>query len=497
MSNSTMRWIFALAAVLGMRDVSLAQTSNTDIPLTNWTVPPYATSAAGLRTMTDQTPPRAFIGLPPCRLLDTRPPANNPLDGDGQYQVDQTRTYTLPGNCGLPTGTDAVSLNMSVTNTGGQPFGHLKVWPTGVAEPNVSTLNYPGAGATLANAAIVPLGTDAFAGQINVKSGNATADVLMDVNGYFSDVLGTTGNYLELTSSAAGQGTILGRNTSTTTGSSGVYGLASATSGAVFGVFGRTSSPSLDSAGVKGIDASGSPTNATSFLTAGVRGESLSNFGVLGISQLGAGVQGTLVNSSGAALAEGKLGVLVGGTYYALYAATGDVGVTGTKSFVVPHPTEPGIVIRYVSLEGPEAGTYFRGRARIQGREAVIEVPEIFRLVTEGEGLSVQVTSIGGPASLWVEELGLDRIVIRGIRDTEFFYTVNGVRKGYGSYEPLIHSSEFVPGSASARLPEGLSPETKRRLIANGTYNPDGTVNMETAERMGWTRIWATRNEAH
>ena len=37
-----------------------------------------------------------------------------------------------------------------------------------------------------------------------------------------------------------------------------------------------------------------------------------------------------------------------------------------------------------------------------------------------------------------------------------------------------------------ASLPE----ELKRRLVANGTYNPDGTVNMSTAERLGWAQKW-------
>ena len=31
---------------------------------------------------------------------------------------------------------------------------------------------------------------------------------------------------------------------------------------------------------------------------------------------------------------------------------------------------------------------------------------------------------------------------------------------------------------------------TKSRLIANGTYNADGTVNMDTAKRLGWTEKW-------
>ena len=36
-----------------------------------------------------------------------------------------------------------------------------------------------------------------------------------------------------------------------------------------------------------------------------------------------------------------------------------------------------------------------------------------------------------------------------------------------------------------------LSDGEKARLIANGTYNADGTVNMETAERLGWVKMWA------
>jgi len=44
-------------------------------------------------------------------------------------------------------------------------------------------------------------------------------------------------------------------------------------------------------------------------------------------------------------------------------------------------------------------------------------------------------------------------------------------------------------------MPPYLTDEARRRLVANGTYNPDGTVNMETAERIGWTRIWKEREE--
>ncbi len=43
---------------------------------------------------------------------------------------------------------------------------------------------------------------------------------------------------------------------------------------------------------------------------------------------------------------------------------------------------------------------------------------------------------------------------------------------------------------------EALSPEQKRRLIANGTYDPDGTVNTETARRLGWEKAWEDREKS-
>jgi hypothetical protein len=30
-------------------------------------------------------------------------------------------------------------------------------------------------------------------------------------------------------------------------------------------------------------------------------------------------------------------------------------------------------------------------------------------------------------------------------------------------------------------------------MIQNGTLNPDGTVNMETARRLGWDKEWEKR----
>jgi hypothetical protein len=70
---------------------------------------------------------------------------------------------------------------------------------------------------------------------------------------------------------------------------------------------------------------------------------------------------------------------------------------------------------------------------------------------------------------------------------------VNGVRRALKGFQPIGEGEEFVPIGPEDRILEGLRPELERRLIANGTYNPDGTVNLETAERVGWTKMWAER----
>jgi hypothetical protein len=173
--------------------------------------------------------------------------------------------------------------------------------------------------------------------------------------------------------------------------------------------------------------------------------------------------------------------------------AIGDIGATGTKYFLDPHPTDASKVIGYISLEGPEAGTYFRGRARFQNGMARIAVPEHFRMVTDPEGLTVQITPIGGMATVGVLRIDLNEIVVESSRNLEFSYLVQGVRATFKDALTVWQSNEFRPERADAQMPIAFSEGQRARLIANGTYKADGTVNMETAQRLGWDRIWAAR----
>jgi hypothetical protein len=124
---------------------------------------------------------------------------------------------------------------------------------------------------------------------------------------------------------------------------------------------------------------------------------------------------------------------------------------------------------------------------------AVISVPESFRMVTDSDGLSIQVTPISEMATVAVVSLGLDQIVVKGSRDVEFFYTVNGVRKAFKDWKVITENRHYVPEGPEARMPGAFAPDQRRRLIATAIYKEDGTVNMETARRLGWDKEWEKR----
>jgi hypothetical protein len=133
-----------------------------------------------------------LLTVTPCRIIDTRN-ANGPFGGP--YIAGGTsRSITIPSSsCGIPTTAVAYSLNVTVVPRTGT-LGYLTVWPTGQAQPYVSTLNSPN-GLVLANAAIVPAGT---AGAISAFANNDT-DLIVDINGYFVPPASNTLQFYPLT----------------------------------------------------------------------------------------------------------------------------------------------------------------------------------------------------------------------------------------------------------------------------------------------------------
>jgi hypothetical protein len=121
----------------------------------------------------------SYFTVTPCRVLDTRRPVG-PYGGPA-LGAGADRSFTVGGQCGVPTTAKAVQVNMAVVEPTG--LGNLRLYPAGSPLPLVSSINY-GAGQTRSNNAIVLLNAQ---GEIAVRCAQAsgTAHFVLDVNGYF------------------------------------------------------------------------------------------------------------------------------------------------------------------------------------------------------------------------------------------------------------------------------------------------------------------------
>jgi hypothetical protein len=478
----------------------------------NWEAPAFwspARAAHGVTIQGDITSPLPFIGVTPCRQYDSR--NTTPLPQNTAREVVITGAP-----CSLPSGAAAVSLNVTVFNILGQT-GNAVFQVGTTTNPTTAWINYPIGQGQIGNAGVLPL-SGAHSIFFRVQQGAGSIDFTIDVNGYYAKTPASSSNSFEVVNSS--QWAVIGRTTSSGLGAVGVLGHALATTGNTIGVWGQTESSTAyargvmgqannsaggrtygvlgltlsssdDAAGVYGFDGSGEPLTSQPRFAAGVRGASKFYWGVLGVSR-GLAVVGHHLDGAGNTVSAGYLGYDDTTGVFAL----GEIGATGAKPFIEPHPTDATKEIAYVALEGPEAGTYFRGRGRIHNGTGVITVPESFRLVSDEEGLTVQITPIGQVANVAVVSADLDTITVRSsARDLEFYYVVNGVRKAFKDWEVITENRHYVPERPEAKMPGAFAPEQRRRLIATGIYNEDGTVNLETAERLGWAKAWRERKE--
>lgn len=99
-----------------------------------------------------------------------------------------------------------------------------------------------------------------------------------------------------------------------------------------------------------------------------------------------------------------------------------------TKSFVIDHPTKPGMKLRHGSLEGPENGVYVRGK--LDGTR-VIELPDYWEGLVDLDTITVQLTAIGRSQNLYVTDIDGLKIHIDTENHTQphCYYHVYGERK--------------------------------------------------------------------
>ena len=115
--------------------------------------------------------------LVPDRLMDTRIGLGSPRSLGPATVVD----LQVSGRSGVPSNASAVVLNVTVTIPTAPSF--LTVFPQGASKPFASNLNYV-PGQTIPNRVMVKLGPT---GQISIYNAQGNVDVIVDVNGWFTD----------------------------------------------------------------------------------------------------------------------------------------------------------------------------------------------------------------------------------------------------------------------------------------------------------------------
>ena len=429
------------------------------------------TACAGLLSASALHATNGTVSYPAsvCRAVDSRDP-DGPNGGNRLVSGTVYAVAIANSRCPtLPVGVNGYRANVTITASLGAGF--LSNWRAGdpIPVPLTSNKNYS-PGLTIANEFAIPVNS---ASVTNFMLGVSDAHLIVDVLGYEASDLPAE-HFLGLTGNRS--------------------------NGPVFGAYNQGTNPI--SAGIRGTSNGGIGVESFSMWNFGgyFRGDNataaffdgVGTYGGYGQSREGnmrSGIAGALNDPGGMPLTRGFLGMDQGASNWAVFAE-GNYGGTGAKYFVEPHPHRADLVIRYVALEGREAGTYFRGRGKLQNGLATIDVPEDFRLVTDPDSLTVQITPIGEMATVAVVRMALDRIVVRGSRNVAFSYMVNGVRKSHRDIVPMGPGSEYAPQSLDAKIPLHLTPVQKEFLISNGTYNADGTVNLETARALGWDKSW-------
>ena len=115
----------------------------------------------------------------------------------------------------------------------------------------------------------------------------------------------------------------------------------------------------------------------------------------------------------------------ISGTTYSTFR--GSINVQGWKGFDIKHPTKENHRLRYVCLEGPEGGVYYRG---ILKDSEFIELPDYWKDLVDTKTITVHLTPIGTYQYLYYT-VAKNRIIVKNHSNlpTHCSYIAYGERK--------------------------------------------------------------------
>jgi hypothetical protein len=193
-----------------------------DGPTTGGATVDFTADLVGYYAPPTTTTGDAYNGLTPARILDTRTGSGAPGAGSTLTTSSESiNVSVVGGTTGVPASATAVALNVAVTNTTAPSF--ITAFPTGVTQPGTASQNFV-AGETLSSQVVAGVGTG---GDVTIANHAGNADIVVDVDGYFTAAGGTGSLLTVLPTPVRLQDTRASGNI--LTGSGGIAGGASTT----------------------------------------------------------------------------------------------------------------------------------------------------------------------------------------------------------------------------------------------------------------------------
>jgi hypothetical protein len=133
-----------------------------------------------------------------------------------------------------------------------------------------------------------------------------------------------------------------------------------------------------------------------------------------------------IINATGSPLQANQSGLFIkpisqdlsSNTLLKYNTATGEITYDSNKTFVINHPTKPANYLVHAAIEGPEAGVYYRGEAKIENNRFVkVSLPDYVSAFANN--FTIQITQI-------YEDTQNDNIVLKTSRVKDNSFNVYG-----------------------------------------------------------------------
>lgn len=93
----------------------------------------------------------------------------------------------------------------------------------------------------------------------------------------------------------------------------------------------------------------------------------------------------------------------------------GNLTASGTKNFVIEHPTRPGRALVHASTESPVSGLEYTGTTTLDDDgQAVVELPDYFEALAAPDGRTVHLTPVGRPFPVGADPIDDGRFTAYG-----------------------------------------------------------------------------------